>query len=293
MFRKSSVLINLPSMPESIARIIQLTASDEATIERLAEVVLMDQTLTSRVLRLANSVMYARREKSDTVTQAIIRLGSSQVRNLAASASVLDTVFPKYSFPGFDWRQMWNHSVTCAVATQCSYAAIRGTIRQTNETAFIAGLLHDIGKMVIAYALPGKFLEIVAHCGQYDWDMIRSENYFLSTNHAIIGAQLATGWQLPVILQIGISYHHDPQSAPEELEIARAVCAGNMLAKTLANNYVAGQTWDVTLEEIGDVTKLSRREMRCLTNNIRDGLLRCGEILSWGDSLPHPYKKTA
>jgi len=293
LFSRSSASINLPSMPISISKIINMTTSEDVTIEKLAEVVLMDQTLTSRVLRLANSVMYARRQKTGTVTEAVIRLGSSQLRNLAASASVLDAVFPKKSFPGFDWKEMWNHSVTCAVASQCAYSTITGAIRNTDESAFIAGLLHDVGKMVIAYALPMKFAEIVAKCCADDWDMNMSEKKFLATDHATVGAKLATEWQLPEKLQIGINYHHNPEAAPEEIEIARAVCAGNLLAKRLSKCYIFGQNWDVSLDQVGEAAQLSKPDVARVVSDTREGLMRCSEIISWGDNLPVPKKMAA
>lgn len=293
LFRKSAASVNLPSMPASIARIINLTASENVTVEQLAEVVLLDQTLTARVLRLANSVVYSRGYRTGTVSEAILRLGSSQLRNLAASASVIDAVFPKKAFPAFSWKEMWNHSVTCAVASQCIHTCMKGLVRSHDESVFVSGLLHDIGKMVIAYALPIKFTEIIIKCCESDWPMLKSENKMLATNHATVGEQLATDWHLPSKLHAGIAYHHNPYAAGEHTDIAEAVCAGNMLAKRLSRPYIFGQTWDVTLEEIAEVTKLSQPDIQRVIVDTRQGMQRCSEILSWADDLPTAQDRAA
>lgn len=280
-------------MPEAISRIINITASEDASAAKLAEIVLMDQALSSRVLRLSNSAMYSRMKKTETVSEAIICLGSAQLRNLAASASVLDAVFPKRAFPGFNWKEMWRHSVICAVASQCIYGAMVGTIRSKDESVFIAGLLHDVGKMVIAYALPLKFTHIVAQCYEHDWDMMKSERRFLATNHALVGSDLASEWRLPDKLQIGISYHHSPESAPELEEIARAVSAGNMLAKRMGRCYINNMSWDISLEQVCDTAKLCVNDMLKVVTNTREGVANCKEILSWGDSMPETEKAAA
>jgi HD-like signal output (HDOD) protein len=293
LFHKSSDFIALPSMPGTLMRVIELTRCPDATIERLAEVVIMDQSLTARVLKLANSVCYARRQKSETVFEAIVRLGTAQLRNLAASAAVLDAVLPSRAYPGFDWREMWNHSVICAVASEAVSSCAQGKPRQSDGAIFISGLLHDVGKMIIASALPKRFLQIIATCMESGVEMLVAERKHTSTTHAIVGSQLAMAWELPETLAAGISYHHGPDAAPEHEHIARAVHAGNLIAKRLGRCYIMGTQWRVSIADIAEAAKLQPQEVEFVIAETRAGVTRCGEILSWGNLLPVPTKAAA
>ncbi len=93
MFGRSSGKIDLPSMPVALARIIQITNSPDATAEQLAKVVMFDQSLATKVLRLANSAFFGRKMKAETITEAVVTLGFGSVRNLAASASVVEALW--------------------------------------------------------------------------------------------------------------------------------------------------------------------------------------------------------
>ena len=176
MFAHSSGRVDLPSVPATLARVIQVTNSPDATAEKLAGVVMLDQSLSTKVLRLANSAYMGRRNKAETITEAVLTLGFGSIRNLAASASVVDALFPKRMFFGFSWDDMWVHSVTCAVASDSIYTRMCGGRSGNSESAFIAGLLHDVGKLILARALPQRFMEVVDMCREYNRDMAGCRN---------------------------------------------------------------------------------------------------------------------
>lgn len=293
MFGRSSGKIDLPSMPATLARIIQITNSPETTAEQVAHVVKLDQSLSTKVLRLANSAYYGRRMKAETVTDAVVTLGFSSVRNLAASASVIDALFPKRLFAGFSWQDMWVHSVTCAVAAESLYTRISRSSMGSNESAFVAGLLHDVGKLILARALPQRFLQVVDAVREYNFEMVRAETNLLSTNHAKIGGELADQWEFPTKLRDGVACHHDPDSSSEHADLARAVQAGNMLAKRMSRNYIQGVPVDYSLKEIADTAGLPVGEMDYIVTQVRDRLQQCSEIIAWGNSMPSAQRKAA
>lgn len=284
MFRRSGGKIDLPSVSPALARIIQITNSPDASAEQVAEVVMLDQSLATKVLRIANSAYYSRRVKAETITEAVVTLGFSSIRHLAASASVIDALFPKQMFPGFDWREMWSHSVTCAVGTEVIYA--RMSRMQGAESAFVAGLLHDVGKLIIARALPQRFLQVVDACREYNRPMELEEQALLSTNHAKIGGDLARSWQFPESLIEAILYHHSPEDSPKYEALARAVGAANMLAKRMSRSYLIGISNDISLEEITEHVGMSVEELEHITMVVRRRMGHCGDILAWGDAMP-------
>lgn len=293
MFGRSSGKIDLPSMPATLARIISITNSPEATAEQLAAVVRLDQSLSTKVLRLANSAYYGRRMKAETITDAVVTLGFSSVRNLAASASVIDALFPKKMFPGFSWQDMWIHSVTCAVASENLYSRMTKKSAGGNESAFVAGLLHDVGKLILARALPQRFIQVVEAVREYNFDMVRAESNILSTNHTKIGGDLAEQWEFPAKLTAGIAFHHSPEAACEYEDIARAVQAGNMLAKRMSKNYIIGVPVDISLKDIAETAEIPVTDMEFIINMTRDGLRQCEEIISWGNNMPGPAVRKA
>ncbi|MCE5198618.1 MAG: HDOD domain-containing protein [Armatimonadota bacterium] len=286
MFGRSSGKIDLPSMPATLARIIQITNDSDATSEELARYVMLDQSLSTKVLRLANSAFYGRRMKAETITEAVVTLGFTSIRNLAASASVVDALFPKRLFPGFSWPDMWAHSVTVGVASEAIYSRMVGRCSGDSEAAFVAGLLHDVGKLIIARALPQRFIQVVEACRDYNYDSIRAENSVLSTTHARIGYDLAEQWDFPEKLSAGIAHHHAPENASEHEDLARAVHAANLLAKRMGKNYVVGVPVDISLKDVADTVDLRVEDMGYIVDQVREKVRQCSEIIAWADRMP-------
>ncbi len=286
MLFSSSGKVELPSMPATLSRIIQVTNSPDSTAEQLARVVRLDQSLSTKVLRLANSAFIGRIAKVGTIPDAIMTLGFGSIRNLAASASVVDALFPKRMFSGFSWKDMWTHSAICAVASQAIYGRANGPRGGDDETAFVAGLLHDVGKLVVARALPQRFMQVVVACTQYNFAMSKAENNILGVTHSSIGGDLAQQWGFPENLVAAIAYHHMPEDAGEHEDMARAVFAANLLAKRLGRSYLVGVTTDISLKDVADAAELSVDDIRIIVEYVRDDLSRCEEIISWGDKMP-------
>jgi len=284
MFGRSSGKIDLPSVPATLARIIQITNSPDATAEQVAGVVMLDQSLATKVLRIANSAIYGRRIKAETISDAVVTLGFSAVRNLAASASVIDALFPRQMFPGFLWQEMWIHSVTAAVSSEVIYSRMcRGG---GGEVAFVAGLLHDVGKLILARALPERFRQVVEACRDYNFTMSQAERNLLSTDHAKVGGELAEQWSFPEKLRDGITFHHNPGEAYGNEDLARAVNAANLLAKRMSRNYIVGVSVEISLKDVADAAGLMVGDMDFIVNQVRERMRQCSEILAWSNTMP-------
>jgi HD-like signal output (HDOD) protein len=293
LFPRSSSPINLPSMPATIACIVSLTKSADLNADALAEAVLMDQSITAKILRLANSAYFGRRAKAKTVTESVLILGFSLVRNIAASASVLEAVFPRQAFPGLSWPAFWTHSVAAAVSTEVLHAHISGISRKEDESAFIAGLLHDLGKMIIAYATPVQFAEIVAHCIDYGTDIYEAEEIYIGTNHALVGKELAKLWDFPEKLIEAIGSHHSLKANVRHPELVKAVRIGNLLAKSVRGEYIACRQTRFSVKSVLDEAGIDARYADMILTDTRDGLERCRDIVAWGKDLPYCVGKAA
>lgn len=292
MFGRSSGKIDLPSVPATLARVIQVTNKTDCTAEKVAQVVMLDQSLATKVLRLANSAYLGRRTKADTITEAVITLGYSSVRNLAASASVVDALFPKQLFAGFSWQEMWTHSVMCGLGAEAIHSRILGS-SASSESAFVAGLLHDVGKLVMARALPHKFVQVVDACHRCGFHMRQAESNILGTDHCRIGGDLADQWAFPGSLIDGIRYHHAPEDAEEHEDLARAVQAANLLAKRMGRSYLVGATAEISLKDVGDCAGIRLADVEFVVEQVREGLTQSGEILAWATAMPSQKSQKA
>lgn len=278
--------IELPSMPATLASIMRLVRDPNANAQRLADAVLMDQSLTAKVLRLANSAYFRRKKAVGTVSEAVLTMGFEYIRNLAASASVVDALLPRRAFPLLDWRRVWRHSVMCAVAAEAISDFQAGGRRHRDEMAFVGGLLHDIGKLAIARVEPTKFLAVLQACHDEGKSMIAVEHKILGTNHATVGKMLAECWGLPGNLVAAIGWHHAPYCALHYADAARLTYAADMLAERLNGPCIRGICADVSLQRIAEAAGLDPDSLDFVISEVRAGMTKSDEILSWGDDMP-------
>lgn len=286
MFGRSSGKIDLPSVPATLARIIQMTNSVDASAEDVASVVMLDQALATKVLRIANSAFYGRRIKCESISQAVVSLGFTSIRNLAASASVVDALFPKQMFPGFCWQNMWIHSVTCAVSSEAIYSIMPGASAANAEATFIGGLLHDVGKLILARALPDRFRQIIISCCDTGAPMHEVEMEMLSMDHAKVGGELAEEWGFSEKFRDAIAHHHSPQEAYQNEDLVTAVHAGNLLSKYVVGNYMAAPERSVEISEIAGIAGVSTSSMDEVVALVRERMEECSEVLDCGKGMP-------
>jgi hypothetical protein len=161
-----------------------------------------------------------------------------------------------------------------------------GGSRAAAEAAFVAGLLHDVGKLVIARAIPGRFLDVVNCCQIQRCKMIDAENAVLYTTHAHLGFDLAKQWNFSETLCAGIAYHHHNAQNPNLPDVARVVKAANLLAKMLAPYYLVDLPVDISMDEIAQIMRLEPRQMDSVVHRVELKLAQCEELLSWGEAFP-------
>ncbi|MBL8060394.1 MAG: HDOD domain-containing protein [Chthonomonas sp.] len=202
---------DLPVLPGAIMRVIQLTGNSDATSRAVAEAIGMDQAVTAKVLRLANSSFYGLPRKVTSLQEAVILLGFRTVRLIAMVAGT--STWMSRPLKGYDLppRQLMRHSMGLALG--CQMIARIGQFDP--DEAFVAGLLADIGKIAIDKCIDGKIslmMQLGIKAGMTFEDVERT---VLGHTHSEIGAHMAENWNLPQEIVEGIKWHHDPTSAGE------------------------------------------------------------------------------
>lgn len=196
---------DLPAMPSVADRVIRLVSEPETTANDLQKVISIDQALTARILKIANSVFYGSIRKVQTVSDAIRIMGFNTLKSIVLMASSRET----YKQFGLTEKMLWEHSMGAAIAA----GAIAKEVRFENpEEAFIGGLLHDIGKVVMNNSDPRKFADVMQKVYNEHLSFRIAEWEFYGFSHVDVGALVIRKWKLPESLELAIKHQYDPKS---------------------------------------------------------------------------------
>lgn len=197
----------LPALPHVTYRVLQLTSDPTTTLPELADTITRDQVLTAKVLRMANSAYYGYARRIYGIMEALLVLGYSTVRNLVLAASVynvLDNEFQGYILPK---GELWRHSMSTALTAR---SLARRVGYEMPDQVFIAGLLHDMGKVILNTYMKDKFAHVMDKVNNEKIPFMEAEQQILGFDHAVVGGRVAAKWNLPDELVEAIANHHTP-----------------------------------------------------------------------------------
>lgn len=217
----------LPSLPSAVDALIAALDDDTINIDALAHDIAKDQALSARALRVANSPFYGVQHKVASIHDAIVVLGLKAVGSLIMAASVSSHLKPRAD-SGFDLSRFWRHSIGTAL---CARALARRA-RLAPEIGFTAGLLHDIGLLLLATTRPEHFGRIMAWRDEQDCLTHTAEHHVLGFDHAAIGAALAERWHFPPVIVRAVAHHHHLED-DVKATMADVVHVANALARAL------------------------------------------------------------
>jgi HD-like signal output (HDOD) protein len=217
----------IPPMPAVAVRTMQMTTDPNVGPRELAAVVSADVALSARVLRIANSAYYGMPRKISTVSEAVLLLGMKAMHSLAVAAAAYDTLAKNLDGYGLPSGELWRHSVSCGVAAQ---VIARRTRAVATEEAFTAGLLHDVGKVILSIYVAQQMQAILALVELEECPFYAAERTVLGFDHADVGSRVAERWNLPAPLCQAIRGHHEPQACDPldaltaVVHVANSVC---------------------------------------------------------------------
>ena len=217
----------LPSLPIVVVELIDTLNDENANFARLVEKIAKDQSIVARVMRLANSPFYGFPGGVASIREAVALLGFNSVRNLVLASTLMDMF--KGEGGEFDWPEFWRHSLNTGACAKL----LAAKVRQDQETAFLAGILHDIGRLLVGVYLPGQFAASLAYQREHGVALTEAEQTLWETDHARIGAAVARHWRLPSLICHAIEHHHDTEQA-HNMPLADIVYLANVLDQELA-----------------------------------------------------------
>ncbi|MCS6863152.1 MAG: HDOD domain-containing protein, partial [Abditibacteriales bacterium] len=220
---------DLPSLPHVVTRILRLVESPTASAAQVSQAISSDQALTSKVLRVANSAYYGFPYQIATVAHATVILGFRAVKTLVISAFASAWFDEKGDV--IDRQKLWQHSVGCAVAARL--LAPRVGWRDAEE-AFTAGLLHDIGRVMLDRYAHRQLRQAVEMARADALSLREAEQSVFGFTHSELGQWVMEQWKLPLTLCVAIGHHHTPQSAPAHGLLVWTVAGADWLCGRLA-----------------------------------------------------------
>ncbi len=241
----------LPAMPTTVSRVINLLSDPDANMREVTQTISRDPALTARILRVSNSVLYGGAQEVTSLDRALVRLGLRTARSIAI-VTATRSLFPTGDDDMESWaRRLWQHSVETGVAAR-RIARIAGSVDP--EEAFVAGLLHDIGKVVMLIKCTDAFHRIV-RAQASGADGLAAERDELGFDHALLGGALAERWGLARELVQAVHRHHWPDDADEPDTLVDIVA----LADHIAHVYGAEPSFAAHLTRAEAMSELAER----------------------------------
>ena len=197
---------DLPSLPAIVMELLNTIDDDNLDIHQLAQKISGDMALTASSLRYANSAYYTTMIKVTTVQQAISLMGMSTVRNIITKAALCGC-FPENNCPGFSHKAFWRHSNAVAIAAKLLAKRLNFNV----DIAFTAGLLHDLGTLVLVTQFPQQYAAVIDYKNQHLVTQFEAERKVLGIDHAAVGEALATQWNFSDVMKKAIAGHHHPE----------------------------------------------------------------------------------
>lgn len=222
---------DLPSLPEVVIQLNDLLKDSSTGLDIVTDMIEKDAGLSSKVLRLANSSYYGLSSQVDSVSRAIIVLGFNTICNVVMSVGISSLFKQQKKVADIDMAGLWIHTLGCAVSSK---VLMQKKNEVEAEKAFVCGILHDIGKAVIAAGLPEEQKKIVSLMSVHNKTLIQAEAEVFGIDHAEVGYAIAGKWHFPDYILDVIKYHHRPSAARMVPDITSAVHLGNSISKALA-----------------------------------------------------------
>ena len=198
---------NVPTIPIVVARILQLLEDEHTSGKKLVDVIEHDQALTGKLLRLANSAFFGQSRSVATIPRAVVLLGFSTVRLLALGVKVWDSLGSGVTRERS--HDLWTHAVTVAASVKLLASRLRAG---DPDEAFTSGLLHDIGRLVLAMRFKQDYWRLVGVAEDCDVHAIEAANF--GVDHAEVGAWILEAWSLPPAIVEAVRQHHDMTPRP-------------------------------------------------------------------------------
>lgn len=259
----------LPSIPDVAGKVINMVNDPESSFNQIALEISKDQAITTNVLKLCNSAYFSRGKEILSVERATVTLGIKEVKDIvfvAATKSILDKEIIGYDLAKGD---LWKHGLSVAVLSK--QIALMKKKADIADIAFTGGIIHDVGKTVLALYVQSAFKEILSLVDSKQISFQMAEKEIMGFDHQEIGEKILSKWSFPQILKDIVRYHHEPESAPADsklivsiVHIANVICLMGGIG--IGSDGLYHQLSDTAIQTVG----LKEAELERIYTNLPD-----------------------
>lgn len=221
-------LASLQSVNRALSDLLH---SEQSLNSQIAEIIRRDSSLSARLLRIVNSVYFGLSTRINNIEEAVFFLGLRQIRELSIATPVLEELeqLQSNSIANLPWRELWSHSIAAAILTREILAST--CLFVDDDTDYLVGLLHNVGKVVMAYAFPEELHLLMAMPARDPGEVCARERELIGWDHGQIGAHFLTQHHLSEEIVFAVQYHNDPGQAPNHQLFAAAVQVADHLVR--------------------------------------------------------------
>ncbi|MCB1059951.1 MAG: HDOD domain-containing protein [Calditrichaeota bacterium] len=272
---------DLPTLPTIALEVSRLANDPMSGMSEIVRIIRNDPSMTGKILRVSNSAFYGMPRRVESLNMALVVLGMREVSNLVTSISVLKA-FPNSSSESFQREEFWEHSAGTGEIARVLVSKLQ---MRLHGIEFTAGLLHNIGKIVLHQYFPNELGEAFKLSADESIPFLVAEQRVLGTDHAEVGAWLAEKWSLPNSIVESIRYHHQPHLAPEQSVLTAVVHLAASLARAILDRSIRTQVnehltrdpaWEILAKENENILKLNIHEF---VEEIEENIDRAREFI--------------
>ncbi|MEA3223806.1 MAG: HDOD domain-containing protein [Thermodesulfobacteriota bacterium] len=280
----------VPTLPSIAAAVMEKTLDDNVNARQIADMVGKDQAIAAKVLKVANSAFYRRIKEISTIRGAVVVLGLNVLKSIVLSISVID-IFKNKDKNTLDLYLFWQHSLACGA---CAKAIAEKAFPEYTENAFMAGLLHDVGKIIADQTLckNGEYGQVLKIMERGNMNIIEVEQEIMGIDHATLGKYLLERWNLPVILSEAAGKHHTMAISDIKSSDTTRLCAIIHVADMISNHLGLGISKDqvsfvepALLNQLG----LSSQDIQEISISLQDNISAISEDLGIPKAEPKTY----
>ncbi len=272
-------LDSIPTLPSVVTRILEIVLDDTSSVRDAAKIIEADQALASKVLKIVNSAAYGLRQKISTVSHAIAMLGFGTLKSLVLSVSVYEGLLEGKKDTGLDKSLYWQHCLAVAAASR---AIAKEMSFDLPDEAYVAGLLHDIGKIILDQRARAEYVRVLGRVREESCAFCAVERDVLGVDHAEVGGWVAEKWSLPSTLADAIRFHHADLSAIDlpqrNLQLVAVTHVADFLAWTQGIGSVDARTPPLLDRRAEELVGLKRIKLDTITEAIDAEMEKMAEV---------------
>lgn len=239
-----SQIKDLPTLPTVMDKIVTLTNDPDVSISKVEEAISTDPVISTKLLRIVNSAYFSFFREITSLRQAVVVLGLEATKNLVYGTSIISAFGKEAKIHLFPLEEFWKYSVACGNISRTLSSLLDYPFY---EEAFLAGLVHNIGKIVLARYKPEEFEMAVETAAKESIPLSEAETRIIGFDHSEVGHSLAQRWRLPQMLDEIITYNETPQDAPTQKELAAIIRLSGLLCRSY-NIGISGEPeakWEI------------------------------------------------